>query len=294
MKKPTLILICLFFLSACAPKINTQITKTYPTLSYNDEVKVFGLKTVLPANVEVIGSIKIGDTGFTLNCNYETVLENAKIEARKIGGNAIKITEHLFPNIFGSSCHRIKADILKINDFNNLNITQNIDSSLLNADYAVLNFYRLSGQGPLVNYDIHLGDSVICRVRNNTKQSIKVKIFGANILWAKTESRSEIPIQIEKGKTYFIRCDLGVGFMVGNPKLFLVNPEIGQEEFDYITRDANKNDLLTQITLNDGRVLKGYIKNDTDGVIYFTLVKNGTSTETQINKSEIKEIISPK
>ncbi|TAE38731.1 MAG: hypothetical protein EAY66_03455 [Sphingobacteriales bacterium] len=188
MKKPTLILICLFFLSACAPKINTQITKTYPTLSYNDEVKVFGLKTVLPANIEVIGSIKIGDTGFTLNCNYETVLENAKIEARKIGGNAIKITEHSFPDLL-SSCHRIKVNILRIDDISKLNIIENINSDDLNS---------------------------------------------------------------------------------------------------------NKTDLLTQITLNDGRVLKGYIKNDTDGVIYFTLVKNGTSTETQINKSEIKEIISPK
>ncbi|TAF45767.1 MAG: hypothetical protein EAZ51_02490 [Sphingobacteriales bacterium] len=178
----------LFLFASCAPKINTQITKTYPTLNFNDEVKVFGLKTVLPANIEVIGSIKIGDTGFTLNCNYETVLENAKIEARKIGGNAIKITEHLFPSVFGSSCHRIKAVILKIDNVNKLNIIENINSDDFNS---------------------------------------------------------------------------------------------------------NKNELLTQITLNDGRVLKGFIKNDMDGVIYFTLVKNGTSTETQVNKSEIKEIIKP-
>ncbi len=109
-------IIVLILLQSCSPKINTQITKTYPTLSYNEEVKVFGLKTVLPQNIEIIGTIKIGDTGFTLNCNYETVLENAKIEARKIGGNAIKITEHSFPNLL-SSCHRIKADILRIKDF---------------------------------------------------------------------------------------------------------------------------------------------------------------------------------
>ena len=117
MKTLTPILLILFFLTACSPKINTQITKTYPTISYNQEVKVFGLKTVLPANVEVIGSVKIGDSGLTLNCTYEIVLENAKNEARKIGGNAIIITEHLYPNLLGSSCHRIKAHILKIIDF---------------------------------------------------------------------------------------------------------------------------------------------------------------------------------
>lgn len=187
MKTLTPILFFLFFLSACAPKINTQITKTYPTLSYNEEVKVFGLKTVLPANVEVIGNIKIGDTGLTLNCNYEIVLENAKIEARKIGGNAIIITEHLYPNLLGSSCHRIKADILRIENINSVNIIENSEN----------------------------------------------------------------------------------------------NP-------------FTPNDLLTQITLKDGRILKGKIIKDDEGIIYFTLVKNGTSIETQINKTDIKEIISPK
>ncbi len=110
-------IIVLILLQGCSPKINTQITKTYPTLSYNEEVKVFGLKTVLPANVEVIGGVKIGDGGLGLKCSFEEALENAKIEARKIGGNAIKITEHLFPNMMTSICHRIKVNILRINDF---------------------------------------------------------------------------------------------------------------------------------------------------------------------------------
>ncbi len=294
MKTLTPILFFLFLLSACAPKINTQVTKTYPTLSYNEEVKVFGLKTVLPSNVEVIGSVKIGYGGLGLKCSFEEALENAKIEARKIGGNAIKITEHLFPNMMTSVCHRIKVNILRINDFGSLNINEGIDSTLLNADYAVLNIYRFGGQGAIINYDIHLGDSVICRVRNNTKQSVKVKTFGSQILWAATEARSEIPIVIEKGKAYFVRCHVGMGIMVGTPKLTLVNPEIGQEEFDGITRDANKNNLLDQINLKDGRVFKGYIKNEADGIIYFTLIKNGTTTETQINKTDIKEIIRPK
>lgn len=181
-------IIVLILLQSCSPKINTQITKTYPTLGYNEEVKVFGLKTVLPQNIEIIGTIKIGDTGLTLNCNYETVLENAKIEARKIGGNAIKITQHTFPDLL-SSCHRIKADILRVEDISKLNIIENIDRDNLNS---------------------------------------------------------------------------------------------------------NQNDLLDQVILKDGRVLKGYIKNEVEGIIYFTLVKNGTSTETQITKTDIKEIIRPK
>lgn len=178
--------IVIFLLQGCAPKVNTLITKTYPTLGYNEEVKVFGLKTVLPVNIEVIGSIKIGDAGLTLKCNYETVLENAKIEARKIGGNAIKITEHSFPDLW-SSCHRIKADILRIENINSLKIIENQENS-----------------------------------------------------------------------------------------------------------PSNTNDLLDQVILKDGRVFKGYIKKEADGIIYFTLVKNGTNTETQINKTDIKEIIRAK
>lgn len=224
-------------LSACSPKVRTTVTKHYPTLDYREVVKVLGIQDSVPSGAEILGIVKIGDTGFSTNCGWDVVIYNAKLEARKIGGNAIKITHHNPPSIMGSSCHRITAKILKVTHFELQNQTVVIDSALLNVDYALLHVYRHRGASALVNYDLHLGDTVICRVRNNWKETIKIKKDGYNSLWAKTESKAEIPINIKFGSEYYIRCSVGMGVLVGRPKLVLVDNQTGRIEFQSIEAD---------------------------------------------------------
>lgn len=108
-----LLLITIAFCS-CSPKIRTSVSEKHEKLDNKSNVVVFTNKTELPANFSTIGTVKIGDTGFTTNCDFITVLEAAKTEARKNGANAFLITEHLYPSVFGSSCHRISADLLRI------------------------------------------------------------------------------------------------------------------------------------------------------------------------------------
>ncbi|MFH6990146.1 hypothetical protein ACHRVW_20600 [Flavobacterium collinsii] len=99
---------------SCSPKIRTSISEKHEKLNEVENVAVFNAKSELPAVYSKIGSTKIGDTGFTINCDLNTVLEKAKTEARKSGANALLITEHLYPSTFGSSCHRIAADLLRV------------------------------------------------------------------------------------------------------------------------------------------------------------------------------------
>ncbi|MEO6175774.1 MAG: hypothetical protein ABIP27_11550 [Flavobacterium circumlabens] len=108
-----LFLITIAFCS-CSPKIRTSVSEKHEKLDSKSNVIVFNTKAELPANFSTIGTVKIGDTGFTTNCDFATVLEAAKTEARKNGANAFLITEHLYPSMFGSSCHRISADLLRI------------------------------------------------------------------------------------------------------------------------------------------------------------------------------------
>lgn len=103
----------LLFLSSCSPKISTVLTKEYPALTYKEKVAVIGLEEKQPEDSEILGEVKIRDTGFSTKCNYEVVLDKAKLEARNVGGNAIKITKHKKPD-FWSTCHRLDAIILKI------------------------------------------------------------------------------------------------------------------------------------------------------------------------------------
>ncbi len=91
-------------LSSCAPKISTTISKNYAPLDYQEDVRVFGIDDAYPVNSEELGTVKIGDTGFSTNCGWDVVIEKAKLEARKAGGNALKIVEHIPPSAFGSQC----------------------------------------------------------------------------------------------------------------------------------------------------------------------------------------------
>jgi hypothetical protein len=103
----------ILFLTSCSPKLTSTIHKTYPPLQYPAEVKVFEIYESVPLNAEKLGTVKVGDSGFSINCNYAAVLDMTKNEARRVGGNAVKITEHKYPDLI-SSCHRITADVLRI------------------------------------------------------------------------------------------------------------------------------------------------------------------------------------
>lgn len=227
------VIVGFIFFSSCSPKISTSLSKSYPPLDYKQEVLVIGLDQAVPENSEVLGQVKIGDTGFSTNCDYDIVIDKAKLEARKAGGNAIKIIEHTPPSAMGSSCHRITAKILKIENIENY--TPKVEQEvLLDVDYAILNVYRYSGAGALVSYNLYLGDSVICRVKNNFKTTLHIKKDGLNSLWAKTEAKSEVPIDVKMGKTYYLRCGITMGAFVGHPKLELIDSKTGKAEFESI------------------------------------------------------------
>lgn len=279
---------CLLILSSCAPKISTSISKNYSALDYREEVRVFGLQDPVPNNSEELGVLKIGDTGFSTNCGWDVVINKAKIEARKVGGNAVKITDHIPPSAFGSSCHRITAKILKVESFNDLQPVVTIDSSLINADYALLHVYRHSGVGALISFDLHLGDTVICRVSNKYKKTVKIRKDGLNTLWARTEVKKELPINIKFGKEYYVRCGITMGAFVGHPKLELVDNQTGKAEFQSIK--LSKADKRDVINLTDGKEIECQITNEDNDNVYFTIFKDNRETKTQISKTQIKSI----
>lgn len=228
---PLLLIAIVISISSCAPKITTNIQKSYAPLDYKQEVMVININQKQPENAEVLGEIKIGDSGFSSNCDYDVVVDKAKLGAREVGGNAIKITWHKPPSIMGSSCHRIKANILKIEYIEQLQLEEE-EEVVLDIDYAILNIYRYSGAGAFVGYDLHLGDSTICRVKNNFKTTLHIKKEGLNTLWVRTESKAEVPIDIEMGRTYYLNCGIRMGIMIGKPVLELVNYSTGKNEFE--------------------------------------------------------------
>jgi hypothetical protein len=122
------IIAALILLTSCSPRIGTILTKTYPALKSNEPVEVFTDTRSVPSDSESLGIVRATDTGFSTQCDSITVVESLKAEARKAGGNAIVITEHIRPSFFGSNCHQMTGTILRIYDFESKTFAENADS----------------------------------------------------------------------------------------------------------------------------------------------------------------------
>jgi hypothetical protein len=279
----------LALLSACSTKVSTSIYSSYPILDYKQEVLVIPLDQSAPDKVEVLGQVKINDSGFSTKCGYKYVINRAKLEARKVGGNAIKIVGHKLPSPMGSACHRITANILKIDDDVPYQQPEAVfDSAMRRAGYAILHIYRNTNLGVLLNYDLHLGDTVICRVKNGWSKTIRVEKDGYNKLWARTVSKSEIPIKIEYGREYYVRCGVTWGVFVGNPSLELVDNKTGKAEYDELNPGSSNNkDFLF---LKDGRKIECEILKENDQYVYFVINDHGKRIHAQVNTDEVRSI----
>jgi hypothetical protein len=72
---------------------------------------------------------------------------------------------------------------------------------------------------------------MLCKIKNNSKTTFEIRTFGRNTLWATTESKTELPVNFEPGREYYIRCGIKMGVLVGRPTLELVNKKTGKAEF---------------------------------------------------------------
>ncbi len=113
MKKLFLIFTIAILLASCGTAKKAHVLNYSTPLSSNERVEVVGMGKPVPPGSNFIGSLSIGDTGFTAKCSYQQVMQDAIEVARGMGGNIIQITEHKEPDAM-CSCHRIKADVYLI------------------------------------------------------------------------------------------------------------------------------------------------------------------------------------
>lgn len=122
MKIANLLLILLLpvCLGSCAPKVITHIERSYSPRVAAEEVLLYGVGQTVPESAELIGTVKVVDSGASTKCNYDQVVALAKQTTSKSGGNALALTDHREPSLLGSSCHQIAGNMLWIDDATNL------------------------------------------------------------------------------------------------------------------------------------------------------------------------------
>lgn len=101
---------------------------------------------------------------------------------------------------------------------------------LIPNNSGLVYFYRPSSfVGGGVFYDIKNGETVITTLYNGGYYPY-FSASGEKEFWAQTESKSSITLDVKTGQTYYIKGEVGVGFLVGRPHLMVVAPEIAEKE----------------------------------------------------------------
>lgn len=230
MKK--LLFILAVLLTGCSPRVVSGLRSGYSPIPETVDVTVLPQGTTVPEGAEVLGSVKVGDTGFTSSANgrYENVLAIIKEQARSAGGNLVLITRHQVPDLV-SSIHRMEALVLRTDQ---PLVLASEPEKTSHPDYAVIYLYRLAGAGALVSYDVYLDDTKVFRSRTGHKCEVKVYAEGAKNLYGATESKTVFPLDIKLGEEYYIRCGVSVGILIGRPVFERALPGEGKAEYEAI------------------------------------------------------------
>ena len=102
-------------LSACSPRVMTEVTTHYLSRSV-DEVTVFDVGDTVPNNSMALGRVAVLDRGFTTNCEYDRMLSLAKEKTAETGGNGLLLTVHTEPKTSGSNCHQLMGTMFLMKD----------------------------------------------------------------------------------------------------------------------------------------------------------------------------------
>ena len=80
-----------------------------------------------------------------------------------------------------------------------------------------------------VSPDVKVGETVITTLYSGGYYPYFANP-GEVELWAKTESKSAVTLDVKPGETYYVKGTIGVGFLIGRPHLIIVSSEVGAKE----------------------------------------------------------------
>lgn len=90
------------------------------------------------------------------------------------------------------------------------------------ADKGQIVFYRPGGAGGMVGCMVREGEGeaekALSKLTGN-RYFVHVAEPGAHEYWVKSEATDKLNLEIEPGETYFVKCKISMGIMVGRPNL---------------------------------------------------------------------------
>lgn len=107
-----LFLITVIGITSCSPKIKSNFTNPQPKLATDEKVALLDIEHKLPDNILKVGDLRFQDSGFSTDCSFNSLMTQARNEARKNGANIVKVVDKKKPDLW-SSCYRLKIELYK-------------------------------------------------------------------------------------------------------------------------------------------------------------------------------------
>ena len=114
--------------------------------------------------------------------------------------------------------------------------SQALDTTVDSTRYATIYIYRpFTFSSVLLGFGIREGERKLFKLWNGAAHEVKIYKSGPLLLSAKSiERKFKLPIDIELGKSYYVKCKPGISYISANPKLLLVDAEAGKQEYQAI------------------------------------------------------------
>lgn len=216
-------IVCL--LVSCSPKVSSNMSVVPSRNATSDFVYIIDPSDEVLEDSNHIGTISITPRFLTTTRkgSFDKILETAKSHAMKMGGNAIVIVQHTYPDYYKST-HSIKADVFRLPEA----YKPIKENGLKHPEYASVWFFRYPWM-PGCTYNVYLGNELVYWSSANTKTEVKILEAGEYVVWAKGEKKVSISIKVEKGHDYYIETNISSGILSPNPALFLVSDYAGKD-----------------------------------------------------------------
>ncbi|MEP5341170.1 MAG: hypothetical protein ABJL44_15635 [Algibacter sp.] len=107
-----LFLITVIGFTSCSPKITSNFINRQPKLPIDENIALLDIEHKLPESIIRVGELRFQDSGFSTDCSFNSLMTQARNEARKNGANIVKVVDKKKPGLW-SSCYRLKIELYK-------------------------------------------------------------------------------------------------------------------------------------------------------------------------------------
>jgi hypothetical protein len=96
---------------------------------------------------------------------------------------------------------------------------------------ALIYIYRLPKfVGFAIFYDVKAGETVVTTLKAGGYFPYVVSAPAEVELWARTEAKSSVTLDVKPGQIYYVKAGTSVGALVGRPRLIVVSADVGEKE----------------------------------------------------------------